>query len=169
KDGKKIELTDEKKAEYKKKAEDIYNEFLNGDKTEQSFAALAEKYSDDKASLAAAGSTEGGLISNMERGQYVKQFENWAFDPSRKPGDTEIIETTYGYHIMYFVSTNEEPAWRTAAKDTISSEKTQKFFDDMMENSPFEIVAEDKAVKRALKRINKKIAEGISASARTSA
>ena len=70
---------------------------------------------------------------------------------------------------MYFVSTNEEPAWRTAAKDTISSEKTQKFFDDMMENSPFEIVAEDKAVKRALKRINKKIAEGISASARTSA
>ncbi|HPU66866.1 MAG TPA: peptidylprolyl isomerase [Clostridiales bacterium] len=169
KDGKKIELTDEKKAEYKKKAEDIYNEFLNGDKTEQSFAALAEKYSDDKASLAAAGSTEGGLISNMERGQYVKQFENWAFDPSRKPGDTEIIETTYGYHIMYFVSTNEEPAWRTTAKDTISSEKTQKFFDDMMENSPFEIVAEDKAVKRALKRINKKIAEGISASARTSA
>lgn len=157
-----VELTDEKKAEYKKKAEDIYNEYLAGDKTEEAFAALAEKYSDDKGSLSAAGSTEGGLIKDMEKGQYVKPFEEWSFDPARKPGDTEIVETKFGYHIMYFVSTNEEPVWKETAINTIATDKTQAFFDKTMEESPFAVEAKDSAVKRALKRINDKIEAGLS-------
>ena len=33
----------------------------------------------------------------------VKPFEDWCFDESRKPGDTGIVESDYGYHVMYYV------------------------------------------------------------------
>ena len=33
----------------------------------------------------------------------VENFENWATDPARMAGETGIIETMYGYHVMYFV------------------------------------------------------------------
>ncbi len=32
----------------------------------------------------------------------VQAFNDWCFDGSRKPGDTGIVETNYGYHVMYF-------------------------------------------------------------------
>ena len=36
----------------------------------------------------------------------VDAFENWCFDANRNPGDTGIVETTYGYHVMYFQGEN---------------------------------------------------------------
>ena len=33
-------------------------------------------------------------------------FDSWCFDESRKPGDTGIVESEYGYHVMYFVGNN---------------------------------------------------------------
>ena len=35
-------------------------------------------------------------------------FNDWAFDPARKAGDTEIIEKDDGYEIVYFVSNNKD-------------------------------------------------------------
>ncbi len=35
--------------------------------------------------------------------QMVTEFKDWCFDSARKLGDTGIVESTYGYHIMYFV------------------------------------------------------------------
>ena len=32
----------------------------------------------------------------------VEAFENWSYDAARKPGDTAVVETEYGYHIMYY-------------------------------------------------------------------
>ena len=37
----------------------------------------------------------------------VDAFENWCFDASRATGDTGIVETEYGYHVMYFVGNSE--------------------------------------------------------------
>ena len=37
-------------------------------------------------------------------GQMVTEFNDWCFDADRKPGDTGIIETSYGVHVMYFDS-----------------------------------------------------------------
>ena len=34
----------------------------------------------------------------------VTSFEEWVYDETRQPGDTGIIESDYGYHIMYYVS-----------------------------------------------------------------
>ena len=37
----------------------------------------------------------------------VEAFENWCYDAARKTGDTDIVETEYGYHVMYFVGDSE--------------------------------------------------------------
>ena len=76
---------------------EVYNTWKSGDATEDSFAALVADNSDD------TGSTEnGGLYEDVYPGQMVTNFNDWCFDESRQPGDTDIIETEYGYHLMYF-------------------------------------------------------------------
>ena len=37
----------------------------------------------------------------------VQAFNDWCFDSSRKAGDTGIVQTQYGYHVMYFVGTSD--------------------------------------------------------------
>ena len=82
-------------------AEEIYAEWKSGEATEDSFAALANEKSDD------GDGTTGGLYQNVTPGQMVQAFNDWCFDSSRKSGDTGIVETQYGYHVMYFVGTSD--------------------------------------------------------------
>ena len=89
-------------ADAKAEAERIYTEWKNGAATEESFAQLAKKYTQDPGSAA-----EGGLYENVAKGEMVAEFDTWCFDESRKAGDTDIIESAYGYHIMYFVGDSE--------------------------------------------------------------
>ena len=52
----------------------------------------------------------------------VEAFDNWCFDQSRQPGDSDVVKTEYGYHIMYFVNQLEKPYWYVAAEsDYINS------------------------------------------------
>ena len=95
--------TDEAKAAAKESAESILDEWKNGDATEDSFAALANERSTDTGS-----NTNGGLYENIYPGQMVTAFNDWCFDASRTPGDTGIVETTYGYHVMYFSGTADQ-------------------------------------------------------------
>lgn len=97
--------TDEAKAEAKAKAEDILNEWQNGDKTEDSFAELANKYSEDPGS-----NTRGGLYDNVAKGQMVEEFDRFCFE-GHKTGDTGIVYGESGgvpgYHVMYYVGEGE--------------------------------------------------------------
>jgi len=87
----------EEKAAAKTKAEEILAEWKAGDATEDSFAALANEKSDD------GDGTTGGLFENISPdSNYVANFKNWALD-QHKSGDTGVIETEYGYHVMYYV------------------------------------------------------------------
>lgn len=143
-----------------KKAKDIYNEYMDGEKTEEAFAALAEKYSADTASLSSAenATTEGGLYENITKGSMVEEFENWVYDEARQPGDVEVIKTSYGYHVMYFVSTNEEAEWISSIRSDISSEKQTEIEDNVKEltkGTAAPAAFESFAAKSALKLINK--------------
>ena len=55
----------------------------------------------------------------------VTEFNDWCFDAARQPGDTDIVETTYGYHIMYFVG-QDLPYWQVRVTNTL---KTNDFND----------------------------------------
>ena len=88
-------------------AEKILNEWKSGDATEESFAQLATTYTEDTGSAA-----NGGLYEDIEPGSnYVPNFLSWAIDMTRQTGDTDIVKTEFGYHIMYYVS--GEPYWTT--------------------------------------------------------
>ena len=92
--------SDEEKATAKAAADEIYNEWKNGAATEESFAALANEKSDD------GDGTTGGLVENVYPGRTVPNFENWCFS-DRKIGDTDIVESEYGYHIMFYCGDSE--------------------------------------------------------------
>lgn len=88
--------TEDEIAAAEARAEEILNEYLNGEEqTEDAFAALAMANSEDNAE-------DGGLYENITKSQMVAEFEDWCFDPARQEGDTGIVQTTYGFHIMYF-------------------------------------------------------------------
>ncbi len=94
--------TEEAKPEAKTTAEELLNEWKSGEATEASFAGLAAEKTTDTASAA-----DGGLYQDVYPGQMVPAFNDWCFDESRKAGDTDIVETEYGYHIMYFVGNSD--------------------------------------------------------------
>ena len=88
--------SDEEKAAAKAEAEDILKEWKAGAATEDSFAELANTRSDD------GDGTTGGLYKDIApNSNYVENFKQWALD-DHKPGDTGIVETQYGYHVMFY-------------------------------------------------------------------
>ncbi|MCI8332302.1 MAG: hypothetical protein HFE78_05715 [Clostridiales bacterium] len=95
----------------KAKAEEILTEFKAGSNTSDAFGALAEQYTMDDGSK-----TTGGLYENVKKGQMVDEFEDWIYSSERQPGQTEIVKTSYGYHIMYFVG-DGKISWQVEAEE----------------------------------------------------
>lgn len=99
------------------KAQGILNDWKAGDATESSFAGLVADNSADTGSA-----SNGGLYENVVTGQMVNPFSAWCFDAGRKAGDTGIVKTDYGYHIMYFVGTNDQKVWEYNAQQALAAE-----------------------------------------------
>lgn len=98
-------------------AQALLDEWKAGEASEDTFSALAAANSSDTSSAA-----NGGLISGISsNSSYVEPFLNWSIDPARKPGDTELVKTEYGWHIMYYVST-DDPVWRLTAHSALQQE-----------------------------------------------
>ncbi len=110
--------SEESWTEAEAEAQRIYDEWRNGDATEDSFAALANEHSVDPGS-----NTNGGLYEGVYPGQMVETFNDWCFDDGRKTGDSGIVKTDYGYHIMYYVSEGDTVYWRTLAEDLYRNEQ----------------------------------------------
>ncbi|MCL2082485.1 MAG: peptidylprolyl isomerase [Oscillospiraceae bacterium] len=96
-DNEKTEVSAEVKEASKRLAEEILAEWNAGAATSESFAKLAEEKTDDPGSA-----STGGLYTDItSQSSYVENFLNWCLDESNKVGDTGIVETEFGYHIMY--------------------------------------------------------------------
>ena len=120
--------TEEEKAATLAKAEALLNEWKAGEATEASFAAMANERSED------GDGTNGGLYSNVGLNTgYVEPFENWAADESRQAGDTGIVETVYGYHIMYFVGETGRTYRDVLAENTLKDAAMQEWFTQQVE------------------------------------
>lgn len=125
-------ITEEAWAGALAKANDILQEFNDGEKTEESFAQLAGKYTQDPGSA-----TNGGLYTGVTEGQMVPEFNDWCFDASRKTGDTDIVKTSYGYHVMYFV--NRNILWKQYAEQDMTNELSSQFVEGVAVKYPISV------------------------------
>lgn len=110
--------TDEQWADAYAKAQDILNQYNSGEKTADSFAELA------KANSADGSASNGGLYENVYPGQMVTPFNTWCFD-NRSVGDTAIVKTEYGYHVMYFDGATDTAVWQYTAEQSLAAEDSK--------------------------------------------
>ena len=99
-DGKKV-YTEEAWAACRDKAQKVYDAWLAGEATEKTFAEAAYRNTED------SNGADGGLYIDITKGIMVTEFEDWCMDESRKYGDHGMIKTNYGYHIMFFCSSED--------------------------------------------------------------
>ena len=125
------EYTEEEWATIEAEAQALLDQWLAGDKTEESFAAMANEHSAD------SDGTDGGLYKDVYPGQMVTNFNDWCFDESRQPGDYGLVKTEYGYHIMYFVASR--PMWISYAETGLMQEKTTAIVLHAREQYPMEV------------------------------
>lgn len=99
---------------------------ING--TEQDFIDMVIESSDD------GGSAEnGGLYANINRdSSYVPEFLEWAIDPARTVGETGIIKTEYGYHVMYYVGASALTYRDYMIDTTMRAEDLQAKYDELI-------------------------------------
>lgn len=132
-DGNVEDLTDEQKQEYYDKAKSVYDQYL-ANPTEDNFATLASANSEDPGSK-----DNGGLYEEVNVGDMLDAFNDWCFDASRKPGDTGIIETEYGYHVMYYVGNDHDEAWKTSVKTTLANEAFNTFDTETLQGDTYKL------------------------------
>ncbi len=113
-------------------AQAILDSWLAGEHTEDGFAKLAGEKSEDGGSK-----SNGGLYTDVYKGMMVQPFNNWCFDESRQPGDYGLVKTNIGYHIMYFVGSEE--GWIRLCTEGAKTEKSSKIMDEMVANSPIKV------------------------------
>lgn len=121
--------SDEEKTAALERAESALELYEMGEKTETAFADLAISNSDDTSSAA-----NGGLIEDIAAGsgRFVQPFTDWAVDPARKAGDTGIVETDYGYHVMYFVGQDELSYRDSMITNQLLQEKIAAWYDEVL-------------------------------------
>lgn len=118
-------LTDEQKAELKTKAEDILKRAKDG----EDFAELAKANSADTATA-------------QNGGQYLMYMDNYTVDEyedavkKMKVGEIypELVETTYGYHIIKLNAKNENGRLKS---ETERQEYANSLFDNIIEEREY--------------------------------
>lgn len=139
-------------AQKEKDAKAVLDEWSKGDKTEDSFAALATEHTEDTGSA-----QSGGLYANVRPGRMVPEFDQWIFDKNRKAGDTEIVETDYGYHVMYFVS-NDGKYYDATIRNSKAQIDLQAELDELFKADDYKLTYGPRTVEYAEKKLNERIA-----------
>ncbi len=128
----KTEYSDEEKAAAKAEADKLLKQWqeTEGGATKEALIELIEKETDDEATA-----ENGGLIDYITYDQnYVEPFLNWALAEGRKEGDVEIVETEYGYHIMYFEKTHELNYRDFLICEDLRAEEMEKWYEDILKD-----------------------------------
>lgn len=119
----------------KAKAEEILAGFTGG---ADAFAALANEYSEDTGS-----NTNGGLYENVGKGEMVETFDAWIYADGRKAGDTGIVKSDYGYHVMFFDGEGKI-AWHVQADNALKNAQYSK--DSAAINEKYVTTFDDRAI-----------------------
>ncbi len=125
--------TEEEIAAAEQKANEILakvNEAKGKDNFDDTFTVLVTENSADTGSI-----ETGGLYENVSMGVMAEEFDGWLFDESRVPGDTGVVKTDYGYHVMYYVGEGYE-SWRVTAEKGLKSDKFESDLESFKKAHP---------------------------------
>lgn len=109
-----------------------FAEHALSDPAEARFSEAAKNNSSDEGSRA-----NGGLYANIRQGQLIAPLDSWCFDPARQHGDTEIIRSDCGYHIVFFCDAVEN--WYAAAEAGRKQQMGQELAEATMKAYPAKI------------------------------
>lgn len=108
-----------------KTGEEILDEWKSGAATEDSFAELCKKYTQDTSAV-----DNGGLFEQVTKTGMTEELSSWIFDSSRQAGDTVSItvdETTY---VLYYIG-QDQPEWKINIKSTLLSDTMSQYMQDI--------------------------------------
>ncbi len=106
-----------------KKANEVLEKLAEKGNTEEAFVELVSTYSDDTGSI-----SDGGLYEDINyQTNFVVEFLYWALAPHSE-GDVEIIQTTYGYHVMYYVGGDTTPIWVSEVRGILGTELFEDYY-----------------------------------------
>lgn len=111
-------------------AQELYDRCARLDDAD--FAEVAYAQSRDDGS-----NLNGGLYSGIVKGQLTEVLDAWCFDPARKSGDTEILRTGCGYHIVRF--RDSQPIWYAQAEKDLRSQWADGLLQSAMETYPMTV------------------------------
>ncbi len=89
-------------------------------KTKEKFEELGKDLTDDS----------GIFYENVAPGQMVAEFNDWMFDDAREVGDTGLVETQYGYHVMYYMGVGEQIPWHENSRLGAVDTKVQEWVEE---------------------------------------
>ena len=108
-----------------KSGEEILDEWKNGAATEDSFAELCKKYTQDT-----SAAENGGLFEQVTKTGMTEELSNWIFDSSRQAGDTVAITVNDTSYVLYYIG-QDQPEWKINIKNTLVSQAMSQYVEDI--------------------------------------
>ena len=109
--------TEAELAAAKEKAEQLLATYLAGEQTKEAFEKLAKANTSDS----------GIFYDNITEGQLITEFNDWIFSEERSEiGETTIVQTAYGYHVIYWDGEGDTTSV-ASAKNGIVSERYEAY------------------------------------------
>lgn len=108
-----------------KTGEEILEEWKNGAATEDSFAELCKKYTQDTSAV-----ENGGLFEQVTKTGMTEELSNWIFDSSRQAGDTVAITVSDSTYVLYYIG-QDQPEWKINIKNTLVSDTMSQHIQDI--------------------------------------
>ena len=108
-----------------KTGEEILEEWKSGAATEDSFAELCKKYTQDTSAV-----ENGGLFEQVTKTGMTEELSNWIFDSSRQAGDTVAITVSDSTYVLYYIG-QDQPEWKINIKNTLVSDTMSQHMQDI--------------------------------------
>ena len=108
-----------------KTGEEILEEWKSGAATEDSFAELCKKYTQDTSAV-----ENGGLFEQVTKTGMTEELSNWIFDTSRQAGDTVAITVSDTTYVLYYIG-QDQPEWKINIKNTLVSQAMSQYIEDI--------------------------------------
>ena len=110
--------------------------------SEASFAELANKHSEDSGSA-----PSGGAYRQVAKAQLIPVLGDWCFDAARQAGDTAVLRSEYGWHLVYFAGA--ETAEHCAVRKDLTAAMQTNLIAAAREKYPVEITYGDISLNNA--------------------